>query len=72
LFAPKGTPHEIVAKLNAALGEALDDADVQKQLLALGAQVFDREERSPQALADLVKSEIAKWTPIIRAAKAKP
>ena len=72
LFAPKGTPQAIVAKLNAALGKALDDADTRKQLLDLGGEIPNREERTPQALAALVKSEIAKWTPIIRAANPKP
>jgi tripartite-type tricarboxylate transporter receptor subunit TctC len=68
LFAPKGTPPAIVAKLNAALVKALDDRDTRKQLFDLGGDIADREGRTPQALAELVKSEIAKWTPIIRAA----
>jgi tripartite-type tricarboxylate transporter receptor subunit TctC len=68
LFAPKGTPQAIVAKLNAALGKALDDRDTRKQLLDLGSEIPNREARTPQALAALVKSEIAKWTPIIKAA----
>jgi tripartite-type tricarboxylate transporter receptor subunit TctC len=68
LFAPKGTPPAIVAKLNAALGRALDDRDTRKQLLDLGSDIPNREARTPQALAALVKSEIAKWTPIIKAA----
>ena len=72
MFAPKGTPPAIVAKLNAALGKALDDKDTRKQLLDLGSEIPNREERTPQALAALVKSEIAKWTPIIKAANPKP
>lgn len=68
LFAPKGTPPAIVAKLTAALGKALDDPDTRKQLLDLGSDIPNREQRTPQALAELVKSEIAKWTPIIKAA----
>jgi tripartite-type tricarboxylate transporter receptor subunit TctC len=72
LFAPKGTPPAIVAKLNAALGKALDDKDTRNQLLDLGGEIPNREERTPQALAALVKSEIAKWTPIIKAANPKP
>src|ERR1017187_7249951 len=68
LFAPKGTPPAIVAKLNAALGTALDDKDTRKQLLDLGSDIPNREGRTPQALAALVKREIAKWTPIIKAA----
>jgi tripartite-type tricarboxylate transporter receptor subunit TctC len=72
MFAPKGTPPAIVAKLNGALGKALDDKDTRKQLLDLGGEIPNREERTPQALAALVKSEIAKWTPIIKAANPKP
>src|SRR5664279_1246423 len=68
LFAPKGTPPAIVAKLTAALSKALDDPDTRKQLLDLGSDIPNREQRTPQALAELVKSEIAKWTPIIKAA----
>jgi tripartite-type tricarboxylate transporter receptor subunit TctC len=68
LFAPKGTPQAIVAKLNAALGKALDDPETRKQLLELGGDIPNREQRTPRALAELVKNEIAKWTPIIKAA----
>jgi tripartite-type tricarboxylate transporter receptor subunit TctC len=68
LFAPKGTPQTIIAKLNVALGKALDDPSTRKQLLELGGDIPDRERRTPQALAELVKSEIAKWTPIIKSA----
>jgi tripartite-type tricarboxylate transporter receptor subunit TctC len=65
LFAPKGTPHAVVEKLNSALGKALDDEKVRSNLLALGSDIPDRDKRSPQALSQLVKSEIAKWTPIL-------
>jgi tripartite-type tricarboxylate transporter receptor subunit TctC len=68
LFAPKGTSPAIVAKLNAALGKALNDPETRKQLLELGGDIPNREQRTPRALAELVKSEIAKWTPIIKAA----
>jgi tripartite-type tricarboxylate transporter receptor subunit TctC len=68
LFAPKGTPKPVVEKLSAALGKALDDAPTRKRLLDLGSEIPEGEARSPQALAALVKSEIAKWTPIIQAA----
>jgi tripartite-type tricarboxylate transporter receptor subunit TctC len=68
LFAPKNTPQPIIAKLNDALVTALDDATVRKRLLDLGSDIPDRAERSPEALAALVKSEIAKWTPILKPA----
>jgi tripartite-type tricarboxylate transporter receptor subunit TctC len=69
LFAPKNTPQPIIAKLNAALVKALDDETVRKRLLDLGGDIPGSAGRSPEALAALVKSEIAKWTPILRPAE---
>ena len=66
IFAPKGTPAPIVAKLNAAFGKALDDPEVQKRLLDLGSVIPKGPERTPASLAALVKSEIAKWTPVLK------
>ncbi len=68
LFAPKDTPKPIIDKLNAALGKALDDDYTRKRLMELGSEIPAGQARSQQALAALVKSEIAKWTPIIQAA----
>jgi tripartite-type tricarboxylate transporter receptor subunit TctC len=68
IFAPKGTSPEIVAKLNAAVVKALDDENVRKRLLDLGSVIPAVPERSPAALAALVKSEIAKWTPVLKPA----
>jgi tripartite-type tricarboxylate transporter receptor subunit TctC len=69
LFAPKGTPKPIIDKLNAAVDQAMNDPAVAKRLDELGADLPKAgEERSPQALAKLVSSEVAKWTPLIRAA----
>jgi putative tricarboxylic transport membrane protein len=70
LFAPKGTPKEIVAKLNETLSKGLDDATTRKRLLDLGSVLPQGQGRSPEALADLVKSEVARWTPILKAAGA--
>jgi tripartite-type tricarboxylate transporter receptor subunit TctC len=70
LFAPKGTPPDIVAKLSDALSKALDDPATRKRLLDLGSVLPAGKDRSSQALGDLVRSEIARWTPIIRAAGA--
>lgn len=70
LFAPKGTPKEIVARLNDTLVKALDDPATRKRLLELGSVIPDRAGRSPQALGQLVKSEVARWTPILQAAGA--
>jgi tripartite-type tricarboxylate transporter receptor subunit TctC len=70
LFAPKGTPKEVVQKLNAALVKALDDKGTHQRLLDLGATVPDAAGRTPDALASLVKKEVARWTPILKAAGA--
>ena len=67
LFAPKGTPKPILDKLNAAVVAALDDETVRKRLLELGSDIPTKEKRTPQALTQLVKSEIDRWTPVIKA-----
>ena len=71
IFAPKGTPQPIVAKLSGALNKALDDPAVQKRLQDLGCSVPTANERGPQALAKLLKAEIARWHPILQQAAAK-
>src|SRR5215510_3246835 len=71
LFAPKGTPQAILDSLSGALDKALDDENTRKRLLELGGDVPDREMRGPQPLAKLVKSDIARWTPIIKAANVR-
>jgi tripartite-type tricarboxylate transporter receptor subunit TctC len=71
LFAPKGTPHLVLDRLTEALDKALDDPNTRKRLLELGGEVPDEMKRGQQALATLVKSEITRWTPIIRAANIK-
>jgi len=68
LFAPKGTPKEIVTKLNAAAKAALKDENTRKRLLELGAELPDEAGQTPEALAKLVSSEIDKWVPIIKGA----
>jgi tripartite-type tricarboxylate transporter receptor subunit TctC len=70
LFAPKGTPKEIVGKLNDMMVKGLDDDATRKRLLELGSVIPDKAGRSPQALADLVKSEVARWTPILKSVGA--
>jgi tripartite-type tricarboxylate transporter receptor subunit TctC len=71
LFAPKGTPKEIVTQLNDTLSKGLDDAATRKRLLELGSVLPEGPARSPEALAELVKSEVARWTPILQAAGAR-
>jgi tripartite-type tricarboxylate transporter receptor subunit TctC len=68
IFAPKGTPAPIVARLNAAAAKALDDDNVRKRLLDLGSVIPGPADRTPEALATLVKDEIAKWTPVLKPA----
>ena len=72
LWAPKGTPVAIVAKLNAALGQALDDADVRRRLTDLGQVIPAPDARTPEALRAHQKAEIEKWWPIVKAARIKP
>jgi tripartite-type tricarboxylate transporter receptor subunit TctC len=67
-FAPKGTPKDIIARLNAATVEALADPGLQKRFAELGLDVASREQQTPQGLAALQKAEIVKWWPIIKAA----
>ena len=71
LWVPKGTPKEIVDKLNASAVDALNDPAVRKQLENLGLQMPPKDQLTPQALGDWQKAEIAKWWPVIRAANVK-
>jgi len=68
LFAPKQTPRSILDKLTDALDQALDDQYVRKRLFDIGCDVPGRAKRGQQPLAALVKSEIARWTPILKGA----
>jgi tripartite-type tricarboxylate transporter receptor subunit TctC len=71
LFAPRGTPQAVIERLVNALDKALDDEGTRKRMLMLGCDIPDRPRRGPQPLLALVRSEIARWTPIIRAADVK-
>jgi tripartite-type tricarboxylate transporter receptor subunit TctC len=70
-WAPKGTPKEIVNRLNAALVETLADPAVQKRLQDLGQELFAREQQTPEALRAWHKAEIDKWWPLIKTAGIK-
>ena len=70
VFAPKGTPPDVAAKLTDALDKALDDENTKKRLLDLGGVVPSKADRSPAALQKLVDSEVARWTPVLKAAGA--
>ncbi len=71
LFAPRGTPREVVAKLNAAMVDALADPAIRKRFAELGLDIAPREQQSPEGFAAFLKAEIDKWWPVIKAANIK-
>ena len=71
LWAPKGTPNHIIAKLNKSVVEALADSSVHARLADLGQYIPPREQQTPEALLAYQKAEIEKWWPIIKAAGIK-
>ena len=72
MWAPRGTPKDILAKLNAAVVDALADSNVRARLADLGQAIPPREQQTPEALAAFQKAEIDKWWPIMKAADIKP
>jgi tripartite-type tricarboxylate transporter receptor subunit TctC len=72
MWAPKGTPADIVAKLNAAAMAALADPETRKRLTDLAQEIYPPDQQTPQALHAFQKAEIEKWWPIIQAAGIKP
>ena len=71
LWLPKGTPKNIITKVNAAVMDALADPAVRSRLADLGVEIFPREQQTPEALSALQKAQIDKWWPIIKAANIK-
>jgi tripartite-type tricarboxylate transporter receptor subunit TctC len=71
MWVPKGTPKDIVAKLNASAVDALNDPGVRKQLENLGLQMPPKDKASPESLGNWQKAEIEKWWPMIKAANVK-
>ena len=71
-FAPKGTPKDVIAKLNGAMVQALADPAVRARFGELGLDVASREQQTPEGLAAFHEAEIEKWWPIIKAAGVKP
>jgi tripartite-type tricarboxylate transporter receptor subunit TctC len=71
LWAPKGTPKPIIAKLNAAVMASLADPDTRKKLIDLAQEIYPPEQQTPEALHAFQKAEVAKWYPIIKAAGIK-
>jgi len=70
-FAPKGTPKDVIAKLNSAMVQALADPAVRTRFTELGLDVASQQQ-TPEGLASFQKAEIEKWWPIIRSANVKP
>jgi len=66
LFAPKGTPTEIVSKLNAAVVQALADPAARSRATDLGYEIFPQEQQTPETLSALQRVDAEKWWPIIR------
>ena len=68
IFAPKGTPRDVVDRLAIALDKALDDPEVRKRLAELGGSIPGKDERTPEKFDRFVRAEIARWSPILKAA----
>jgi tripartite-type tricarboxylate transporter receptor subunit TctC len=66
LWAPKGTPKDVIAKLNSAAVTALADPTVRTRFTDLGLEIYSRDQQTPEALAAYQKAEIEKWWPIIK------
>jgi tripartite-type tricarboxylate transporter receptor subunit TctC len=71
VWMPKGTPKEIIAKLNGAIVECLADSTLRAKLMELGQEIPSREQQNPQALYAYHKAEIEKWWPVLKAANIK-
>jgi tripartite-type tricarboxylate transporter receptor subunit TctC len=71
VWAPKGTPADIVTKLNRAIVAAMADPSVRKRLADLGQEIYPADMQTPEALAAFQKAEIEKWSPIIASANIK-
>ena len=71
IWAAKGTPKDVIARLNAAVVEALADPLVRQRLTELAQELPSRERQTPEALAAYHKAEIEKWWPIVKAAGIK-
>jgi tripartite-type tricarboxylate transporter receptor subunit TctC len=71
MWVPKGTPKDIIDKLNKAVVESLADATVRQRLADIGQEIYSPEQQTPEALGAYHKAEIEKWWPIIKAAGIK-
>jgi tripartite-type tricarboxylate transporter receptor subunit TctC len=71
VFVPKGTPKDVVTRLNSAVVTALADPTVRRRLADIGQEIVPGEQQTPQALATYQKAEIEKWWPIVKEANIK-
>jgi tripartite-type tricarboxylate transporter receptor subunit TctC len=71
IWVPRGTPPEVIAKINSAIRMALADPGVRERFKKVGQEIWRPEDQTPAALAAKQKAEIAKWTPVIKAAGLK-
>jgi tripartite-type tricarboxylate transporter receptor subunit TctC len=71
IWAPKGTPKNVIARINAAIVDGLSDSAVRQRLADLGQQIVPRERQTPEALAAFHQAEVEKWWPIIKAGNIK-
>jgi tripartite-type tricarboxylate transporter receptor subunit TctC len=71
IWAPKGTPKDMIAKLNKAAIAGLADPEIHKRMIDLAQEIYPPEQQTPAALKTFQEAEIAKWWPIIKAAGVK-
>jgi len=71
IFAPKGTPKDIIGKLNGAVMSTLADPSIRQRLVELGVEIPSRDQQTPEGLAALQKADIEQWWPMIKAAGIK-
>ena len=72
MWAPKGTPKDVIARFNEVMLDVLNDRQTRKRFADLGLDAPAREQQTPAALRAFQKSEAEKWWPIIKAANIKP
>jgi tripartite-type tricarboxylate transporter receptor subunit TctC len=71
LWAPRGTPKDVVSKLNSAAANAMADPAVRQRIADQGMEIPPRDQQTPEALAAFHKAEVEKWWPIIKEANIK-
>jgi tripartite-type tricarboxylate transporter receptor subunit TctC len=72
VFAPKGTPPEIIKQLNAAIVKGIEDPAARSRFAELGVEAPGRDQTSPEALAKILAADVEKWGKVIRDADIKP